>query len=76
MPIGSVIPSGVTEIAEIAGAVIIAAVVCETLFSVAVITVEPAARPVTAPVAPTVATPIEDELQVTNEVKSALLPSL
>jgi hypothetical protein len=46
------------------------------LFSVAVITVEPAARPVTAPVALTVATPIEDELQVTNEVKSALLPSL
>ena len=73
---GSVIPSGVTEIAEIVGAVTVAVVDCETLLSVAVMVTEPAVTPVTAPVGLTVATPIVEELQVTREVKSALLPSL
>ena len=73
---GSVIPSGVMEIAEIVGAVTVAVVDCETLLSVAVMVAEPTATPVTAPVALTVATPMGEELQVTREVKSALLPSL
>jgi hypothetical protein len=76
MPIGSVIPSGVMEIAEIVGAVTVAVVDWETLLSVAVIVAEPASRPVTAPVAFTVAMAIGEELQVTRAVKSALLPSL
>lgn len=58
------------------GAVTVAVVDPEMLFSVAVIIVEPAVRPVTPPVAFTVATPMADELQATSDVKSALLPSL
>jgi hypothetical protein len=64
------------EIAEIVGAVTVALVDWETLLSVAVIVAEPASRPVTAPVAFTVATVNREELQVTRAVKSALLPSL
>ena len=73
---GSVVPSGIMEIAEIVGAVTVAVVDCETLLSVAVMVAEPAATPVSAPVAFTVATSMGEEFHVTRKVKSALLPSL
>ena len=76
MPSGRVRPSGVTEMEEIVGAVTVAVVDCETLFSVAVIIAVPAESPVIAPVAFTVATVFADVLQVTSAVKSALLPSV
>ena len=76
MPSGSVRPSGVTEMEEIVGAVTVAVVDCETLFSVAVIIAVPAESPVIAPIAFTVATVFADVLQVTSAVKSALLPSV
>lgn len=76
MPIGSVGPFGLTETAVIVAAVTDTLVDCETLPNVAVIVVEPAATPVTTPLAVTDAIAGEDEVQATREVRSALLPSL
>jgi hypothetical protein len=76
MPIGKVGPSGLTEMAVIVAAVTVTLVDCEMLPSVAVMVVEPAVTPVTAPVHVTEAMAGEAELQVTREVRSALLPSL
>ena len=76
MPIASVKPSGVTVIETMLGAVTVSAVDCETPTKAAEMLVEPAATAETNPVALTVAAALEDELQVTSVVRSALLPSL
>jgi hypothetical protein len=76
MPIGKVGPSGLTKMAVIVAAVTVTLVDCEMLPSVAVMVVEPAVTPVTAPVPVTEAMAGEAEFQVTREVRSALLPSL
>jgi hypothetical protein len=76
MPMGSVSPTGVTEIAEIVGVVTAMVIDPVTLFSPAVIVADPAATAVTTPLASTVAAALEEELQLTNDVKSRLLPSL
>lgn len=76
MPIGSVKPSGETEIATIDGADTATVTDAETEFSVAVIVAKPTATPVTLPVELTLAVPLADELQVARDVKSAVLPSL
>lgn len=73
---GSVSPSGETEIAVMDGAVTVTVVDPETLFSVAVIDAEPAATPVTTPEASTLALETADDVQVTRDVRSALLPSV
>ncbi len=73
---GRVSPSGETEIAVMDGAVTVTVVEPEMPFSAAVIDAEPAATPVTLPVASTLALETSDEVHVTKEVRSALLPSL
>lgn len=75
-PIASVNPSGVTVIETMLGAVTVSEVDCETPPKFAEMLVEPAAAAETNPVALTVAVVLEDELQVTSAVRSALLPSL
>ena len=73
---GRVKPSGEIEIDVMAGAVTATVTDCETVPSVAEMDEVPTATPVTAPEASTVAMAVEEELQVTSEVRSALLPSL
>ena len=72
----SVNPTGVTEIETTAGAVTVSVVDCEMPPKLAEMLVEPDAAALTMPVALIVAVAVEDELQVTSEVRSALLPSL
>jgi len=76
MPMLNVKPTGVTEMEAIVGAVIVAIVDFVTLPSVAEIVVDPAATPISNPCASIVAAAVEDEPQVTNAVRSRLLPSL
>ena len=76
MPMPSVNPTGVTEIEVIVGAVTVTVVDWLTLARVAETLDEPALTAVSNPFASTVATAVEDELQVTKAVKSRLLPSL
>lgn len=75
MPIGSVRSSGEIEMDVIVGADIVTEVELETLSNIAVIIAEPAAIPLTTPVAPTVALATADEDQETSAVRSRLLPS-
>jgi hypothetical protein len=75
-PIASVNPSGVTVMETMLGAVTVSEVDCETPPKFAEMLVEPAAAAETNPVALMVAVALEDELQVTSAVRSALLPSL
>ena len=75
MPIGTVNPSGVTEIEVIVGAVIVRVMDCVMPLSAAVIDVVPAAIPVTNPFTSTVAEAVLEEDHVTFEVRSRLLPS-
>lgn len=75
-PIASVNPSGVTVIETMLGAVTASEVDCETPPKLAEMLVDPAAAAETSPVTLTVAVAVEDELQVTSAVRSALLPSL
>jgi len=76
IPIASVISSGVTEIDVILGAVTVTEVDPVTEPSVAVIVAEPAAIPLTKPLAPTVAFAIVEDDQVTRSVMSHVLASL
>ncbi len=69
-------PTGVTAIEVMLGAATVSEVDCEIPPSEAEMFVDPAATAVTAPAALTVAVAVEDELQVTSAVISALLPSL
>ena len=69
-------PTGVTAIDTIVGAVTVRVVDCETPAKLAEMLVEPEATALAIPAAVIVATDVEDELQVTSVVKSALLPSL
>ena len=65
-----------TAIETIVGAVTVRAVDCDTPAKPAEMLVEPAATAVTIPLALTVAVAGVEELQLTSDVKSALLPSL
>jgi hypothetical protein len=76
MPMPTVWPSGVTVIETMVGAVTVTVVDCETAPRAAEILVLPAATAVRSPLALMVAVAVEVELQVTTEVRSALLPSL
>jgi len=76
MPIPSVSPTGVTEIDTTVGAVTVRVVDDETPAKLAEIFVEPAANAFTSPLELIVAAVVEDELQLTRLVRSALLPSL
>jgi hypothetical protein len=58
------------------GAVTVTVVDPETLFRVAVIDAEPEETPVTTPEASTLALETADDVQVTSDVRSALLPSV
>lgn len=69
-------PTGVTEIETMVGAVTVKVVDCEMPPKLAEMFVDPEAVAATTPVALIVAVAVEDELQVTSEVRSALLPSL
>jgi len=75
-PIASVISSGVTEIEAILGAVTVTEVDPVTEPSVAVIAAEPAATPLTRPLALTVAFAIVEDDHVTRSVMSHVLASL
>jgi hypothetical protein len=75
MPIPSVNPTGVTAIDTTVGAVTVSVVDCDTPAKLAVMFVEPEATAFTSPLV-IVAVAVEDELQLTMLVKSALLPSL
>jgi hypothetical protein len=68
--------AGVTEIEVKCAATTVRVEVSLTNPTVAVIVVEPAATVVTSPVLLTVATDVDDELQVTPVLKSELDPSL
>jgi hypothetical protein len=72
----SVNPTGVTAIETIVGAFTVRVVDCEIPPKLAEMFVEPDATALASPVALTVAVAVEDELQVTIAVRSALLPSL
>jgi hypothetical protein len=76
MPIPSVNPTGVTAIDTTVGAVTVSVVDCDTPTKLAEMFVEPEATAFTSPPVLTVAVAVEDELQLTMLVKSALLPSL
>ena len=76
MPMPKVKPTGVTEIEAIVGTVTVIVVDFVTLPSVAEIVVDPAATPVSNPFTSIVAAAVEDEPQLTNPVRSRLLPSL
>ena len=76
MPMGSVNPSGLTKMSLIVGVVTVMVNVCVTLPSVAVMVVVPAATDVTKPLTSTVAAAVEEELQVTSNERSRVLPSL
>jgi hypothetical protein len=69
-------PTGVTAIEVMLGAATVSEVDCEIPPREAEMFVDPVATAVTTPVALTVAVAVEDELQVTSAVMSALLPSL
>jgi len=69
-------PTGVTAIETIVGAVTVSVVDRETPAKLAEMLVEPEVSALAIPAAVIVATAVEDELQVTSVVKSALLPSL
>jgi len=69
-------PTGVTAIETIVGAVTVSVVDWETPAKLAEMLVEPEVSALAIPAAVIVATAVEDELQVTSVVKSALLPSL
>jgi hypothetical protein len=73
---GSVNPSGLTKMSLIVGVVTVMVNVCVTLPSVAVMVVVPAATDVTKPLTSTVAAAVEEELQVTSNERSRVLPSL
>ena len=76
MPIPSVNPTGVTAIDTTVGAVTVSVVDCDTPAKLAEMLVEPEATAFTSPLVLIVALAVEDELQLTMLVKSALLPSL
>ena len=76
MPMPRVCPTGVTLMETRLGAVTVRLVDPETPPREAVIVVEPAATPVAIPDAPMVAVFVEEELQLTSAVRSALLPSV
>jgi len=76
MPMPRVNPTGVTAIETIVGAVTVSVVDRETPAKLAEMLVEPEVSALAIPAAVIVATAVEDELQVTSVVKSALLPSL
>jgi len=69
-------PTGVTAIETIVGAVTVSVVDCETPAKLAEMLVEPEVSALAIPAAVMVAAAVDDELQVTSVVKSALLPSL
>ena len=73
---GSVNPSGLTKMSLIVGVETEMVNVCVTLPSVAVMVVVPAATGVTKPLTPTVAAAVEEELHVTSNERSRVLPSL
>jgi hypothetical protein len=73
---GSVNPSGLTKISLIVGVETVMVNVCMTLPSIAVMVVAPAPIDVTKPWTSTVAVTVEEELQVTSEERSRVLPSL
>jgi hypothetical protein len=72
----NVSPTGVTEIETMLGTETVRLVEFEIPPREAEMLVEPAAIEVTSPVRLTVAVAVEDELQVTSVVRSAVLPSL
>jgi hypothetical protein len=76
MPIPSVNPTGVTAIETTVGAVTVRVVDWEIPPRLAEMLVEPAATAFTRPLVFMVAVAVDDELQVTVLVTSALLPSL
>ena len=76
MPIPRVRPTGVTEIEEIVGAVTVKVVDCDRPPKLAEMVVVPATSELTRPPVLTVAVAVDDELQETRFVRSALLPSL
>ena len=76
MPMPNVKPTGVTEIEAMVGAVTVTVVDFVTLPSIAEIVVDPAPTPVRNPFTSIVAAAVEDEPQLTNAVRSRLLPSL
>ena len=76
MPLPRVSPTGLTEMNEIVGAVIVTVVDFVTLPRAAEIVVDPAATAVSIPFTSMVAAAVEDDCQVTNDVRSRLLPSL
>jgi hypothetical protein len=75
-PIPCVKPSGVTVIDEILGAVTVRLVDCDNPANAAETFVDPAATAVSNPLALIVAVAVEEELHVTREVRSEVLPSL
>ena len=75
MPMPRVNPTGVTAIEAMVGAVTVTVVDWLTDPRVAEMLDEPAFTAVSKPFASTVATAVEDELQVTSAVRSRLLPS-
>jgi len=76
MPMPKVKPTGVTDIEAMVGAVTVTVVDFVTLPSAAEIVVDPAATPVSNPCTSIVAAAVEDDPQLTNPVRSRLLPSL
>ena len=75
-PMGSVNPSGLTKMSLIVGVATVMVNVCVTLPSVAVMVVVPAPIDVTRPWTSIVAVNVEEELQVTSDERSRVLPSL
>lgn len=73
---GSVKPSGLTKMSLIVGVETVMVSVCVTLPSVVVMVVVPAAIDVTKPLTSIVAVTVEEELQVTSDERSRVLPSL
>lgn len=76
MPIANVNPTGVTEIEPIVGTVTVRVVDFVTLPSDAEIVLEPLATVVSKPFTSMVAMAVDAEVQLTNAVRSRLLPSL
>lgn len=67
--------AGVTAIETKAAAVTVSVALPEMLPEVALIVVEPAATELASPALLTVATVVEEELQVADEVRFCVLPS-
>jgi hypothetical protein len=76
MPIPNVSPTGVTAIEAMVGAATVRVVDAEIPAKLAEILVDPAATEFARPERLMVAVAVDDELQVTRAVRSALLPSL